>query len=399
MRIMQIHNFYQQRGGEDAVLEAEFALLTKAGHEVEQYTVYNSTISFIKNKIKSAIEVKWSPKSFEAVCRVLSIIRPDIVHVHNFFPLITPAVFEACTRMQVPVVATLHNYRVTCAGATLMRSGKICERCLKGSPYWGAIHRCYRDSLIGSFATAHMIHYHRRAKTWHKHVSHFIALTEFQKYKLSQAGLPAEKIVVKPNFLAETPELIRGGRREGALFVGRLSPEKGGDVLIEAWREIEYPLTVIGDGPSADSLRRKAPEHVTFLGSQPKTAVMSAMQRASFLVMPSLWYEGLPMTLVEAYANDLPVVASRIGALAELIEEGVTGLGFTTGDPVDLARTVRTILEKPIPQGQCRSRYLERYTASVNLLELERIYANAIDAHRYSVRASFTDASGSGLAF
>ena len=265
MRILQIHNVYQQAGGEDAVVDAEHAMLTQAGHRVERYSISNDAIVSLRDKVRTALDAAWSAKQYARIHARLADDRPDVVHVHNTFPTITPAVFHACHDLAVPVVATLHNYRLARAAATLLRDGRPCERCLTGTAYWGAAYACYRGSWLGSLATAHMIQRHRRLGTWRDKVDRLIVLTEFQKGKMIAAGIPAERLVVKPNFLANPPSAAEPpARRHGALFVGRLAPEKGVGLLLEAWQRIEYPLTIIGTGPLEQELRGLAPQGVTF---------------------------------------------------------------------------------------------------------------------------------------
>ena len=233
-----------------------------------------------------------------------------------------------------------------------------------------------------------MIDVHRRAGTWHDRVDRFIALTEFQKRKMVAAGLPEHKLAVKPNFLAAPPAVTmpRLEPRFGALFVGRLAPEKGVSFLVEAWRSVDYPLTIVGDGPLAAALRRDASDQVTFLGHQDRTRVLEEMRKAAFLVMPSLWYEGLPMTLVEAYAAGLPVLASDLGAMAELVQPGVTGWTFAAGNANVLQIALARMIDHPPPSESCRQRFEDRYTAAVNLPQLEAIYAAATKERRDTAR-------------
>ncbi len=388
MRILFIHNTYQQSGGEDAVVSGETKLLRSAGHNIQVYLFDNSKVRTFGDKIITSVQASWSWRSYQLITARIHSFRPDIVHVHNFFPLVTPAVFAACNDAGVPVVLTLHNYRLTCAAAILLRNGEICEKCVTGSAWWGAVHRCYRGSLAGSIAVARMIDVHRRAGTWHDRVDRFIALTEFQKRKMVAAGLPEHKLAVKPNFLAAPPAVTmpRLEPRFGALFVGRLAPEKGVSFLVEAWRSVDYPLTIVGDGPLAAALRRDASDQVTFLGHQDRTRVLEEMRKAAFLVMPSLWYEGLPMTLVEAYAAGLPVLASDLGAMAELVQPGVTGWTFAAGNANVLQIALARMIDHPPPSESCRQRFEDRYTAAVNLPQLEAIYAAATKERRDTAR-------------
>lgn len=385
MRVLVAHNFYQHEGGEEQVVKNERQLLQDAGHDYHFYCEDNEGIVDLTSKIAAFRDVAYSAKSRAKFEQVLTDIRPDVVHVHNYFPLITPSIFYACKARGVPVVHTLHNYRIACASGVLMRNGKVCEKCLGGSPLWGVAHRCYRGSLVGSIATARMIGAQQRKGTWQTQVDRFIALTQFERDKFIQAGVPEDRMVIKPNFIAD-PDVHKSHahyQRQSALFVGRLSPEKGLRSLLEAWRNIDYPLRIVGDGPMLEELQRTAPPHVTVVGRLPNAEVHAEMGRAAFLVMPSTWYEGFPVTLVEALACGLPVLASRIGSLEELIEEGRTGRLFTPDDADDIRRAVETVRSNPSElaamSGAARALYEARYSAEANLAQLIAIYEAARD--------------------
>lgn len=383
MRILVAHNHYQQHGGEDAVFANETALLDEAGHEVHRYEVHNDAIASASDKVRAFLTTPYSRaarKRFEAK---LDAIDPDVVHVHNYFPLMTPAVFYACTARGIPVVHTLHNFRMMCANGLLLRDGKVCEKCVSGSPFWAAAHRCYRDSFAGSVAVARMIGAQRRWGTWHRHVTRFIALTQFERAKFIEAGVPPEKIRIKPNFVPDPSarKPSSASRRSGALYVGRLSHEKGLHTLIDAWRELSIPLRIAGDGPLLTELQERAPDNVTFLGRLPSAQVHAEMGHASLLVMPSNWYEGFPVTLVEALACGLPIAASRIGSLQELVSDGENGFTFEPGNVGDIVRTVRRAFDDrkalvKLSRG-ARAMYEDNYTADRNLEQLVAIYAEA----------------------
>lgn len=381
-RILLLHNAYKLRGGEDAVVEQETRLLREGGHDVHVEIVSNDQISGAGKKLRAFLASPYDARRKPWLAELLARIRPDVVHVHNFFPLLTPAVHEAAADAGVAVVQTLHNYRTVCAGAMLMRDGAVCEKCLSGNRVWGVVHRCYRGSLPGSLAVVRMQDRAFSAGTWSHKVHRLIALTEFGRGKFVSAGLPAERMVVKPNFV---PDLGKPDDRprSGALFVGRISHEKGVPVLIDAWRRLpDLDLTIIGGGPDLDALKAVAPPNVRFLGQQPAPAVREAMLSAQLLVMPSLWYEGFPVTLVESLAVGLPVLASRLGAMQELIEPGVSGDLFTVGNAADLAARARQLLADPFALARmarnARAIYEERYTPQANLRMLEAIYADAI---------------------
>jgi glycosyltransferase involved in cell wall biosynthesis len=391
MRVLVAHNSYQQRGGEDAVVENECALLATEGIEVDLLRVSNDDISGLAAKLRAARDVAYDRASLALVAERIRTFRPDVLQVHNFFPRLTPAVYDAAREARVPVVQTLHNFRVACAAATFMRDGQVCELCLGRAPLPAIRHRCYRGSLAGSIAVARMIDTHRRRRTWATKVDRFFALTEFAKAKFVAAGLPAERIIVKPNFAPAPvlPGLDTGKNlreRHGALFVGRLSVEKGLPHLVEAWRHVDYPLRIAGTGPLADAIRSAAPPSVTFLGSLERDAIAAEMAAAAFLIVPSVWYEGFPMVVAEAYAAGLPVLASRIGSLAEIVAEGETGRLFAPGNPDDLIRVVHGVLadrERLAGWSEgARRAFLERYSAAAVGRILFETYRTLADGAR-----------------
>lgn len=381
LRILQVHNFYQQPGGEDVVFRAEGKLLRDAGHVVEAYTVSNDDIGSRWKALKAAVSITWSRAHYTVLRQKIRDFRPDVVHVHNFFPLITPSVFDAAKDEGVQVVLTLHNYRLTCATYSLFRDGQICEKCITGSPYNAVRYACYRDSRLGSLAVARMIDHHKRVGTWRSKVDRFIALTQFQRQKMVEAGLPAEKVVVKPNFIEDPlrPGARIDGARHGALYVGRLTPEKGVDFLVDAWHAIDYPLTIAGTGPLEANLRAKAPTTVTFLGHQPREIILNLMLAANFLVMPSAWYETFGMTALEAHACGLPVISSKLGSLGELATVSGIGWTFSSKNNADFIATVQRALAgpqiSPEARARVRSHCLTEYSSENALERLLQCYA------------------------
>jgi glycosyltransferase involved in cell wall biosynthesis len=381
MRILQIHNHYQQYGGEDAVVANEKALLEESGHTVESFTIHNEIISGLRRQLKTFLDVVYNVKIYRTLVKGIATNRPDVVHVHNTFPLLSPSVYDACMEANVPVIQTLHNYRIFCAASTLFRDGHPCELCLDGRSYRAVWHRCYRNSVSGSLAVANMIVYHRYNRTWSTKVTRFIALTEFARNMFIKAGLPSERIFVKPNFIIDpgAPEL---DRRNGALFVGRLSREKGVQHLIRAWSSISIPLHILGDGPERGVLEEQSPSNVVFEGRVRLERVRQAMRSAKFIVIPSLWYEGFPVVLVEAFANGLPVIASRLGSLAELVDDNVTGRLVPPGDPDALATVIAELLvdsDRLKAMGvAARQKYESAYVPKRNLDQLVTVYQDAI---------------------
>ena len=381
MKVLIIHNEYQHRGGEDTVVAAESALLRDAGHQVHVELVSNRKIQGLSGKIRTFVRTPHDAARKTWMNHLLDAANYDVVHVHNFFPLLTPAIHEAAAERGVAVVQTLHNYRLLCAGALFLRDGHVCEKCLDGAKLWGAAHRCYRGSALGSLAVVRLQQRAHRHQTWHRQVHRFIALTEFAKGKFVAGGLPAERISVKPNFAG--PLINPMQDRQGVVFVGRLSPEKGVRTLVESWARLPHiPLTIIGDGPAREALEQMAPSNVAFRGALPADQVRMAMATAQALVMPSVWYEGFPMTLVEAFSVGTPVIASRIGSLAELIRDGITGRTFEPGNIEDLAQVVQAAFARPdlLPGmgSAAHAEYQQLYTPGTNLARLEGIYREAI---------------------
>lgn len=383
MKILVAHNRYQGRGGEDVVFEAEVALLKGAGHTVETLQVSNDAIDSIAGRIRTVLSVADNPDGIRVMTEAIDRFGPDVVHVHNFFPLLSPAVFDVCRQKNVPAVVTLHNYRAICAGSMLLRDGRICHKCLDaGHQMWGVIHRCYRGSLPGSAASAYMISSHERRGTWTRPGLRMIALTSFARSIYVQAGFDADMIDVKPNFVSDPGEPDPAVPREGLLYVGRLSPEKGVDVLLQAAAESGVPLRIAGDGPEFAALRAKAPGNVNFLGALARPAVMAEMAKARALVVPSLWYEGFPMVVVEALANGTPVIASALGGLAEIVQDGVNGALVPSADVNLLKQSISAFTGDRALSDRCgqaaRAAYLKLYTPRENLGQLEAIYQRSI---------------------
>lgn len=378
MKILQLHNYYQQAGGEDVVVAAEQDLLQSHGHEVRLVSLSNADIGNLKQKINIFLHIAWSQESYNSVTRVIAEFNPDVVHVHNFFPLLTPSVFFACSAAGIPVVQTLHNFRLICPGAFLLRDGRICEDCIAGSPYNSVFHRCYRKSLLGTLAVARMIKYHHDCGTWINKVDRFIALTDFVKNKFVQAGFPEQKIVVKPNFVQYPTKTENIAERNGALYVGRLSDEKGIQTMLRAWRSLDVPLRIVGEGPLFDLVSNSSIKKITCLGRKLSSEVFEVMGKAAFLLMPSEWYETFGLVIIEAFACGLPVIASRLGSMAEIIQDGETGLLFRPGDAVDMACKVKWAAAHPEEMRKmgenARQVYMRKYTPEVNYRELLSIY-------------------------
>lgn len=388
MRILMVHNYYQQRGGEDESTENEVRLLEKNGHTVLLYSRHNNEIKTFSlwRKFKLLGEPTWSRRTFREICEIIGEFRPEIVHVQNFFPLISPAVFYACDLCGIPVVCSLRNYRILCPSAFFFRNGKICEECVESSLWKSLQHECYRSSHIQTAAVLCMLVVHRLAKTLEHKITLFTALTNFSRDKLVAGGLPRTRIVVRPNFLAQDPSVGEGPRR-GFVFAGRLSEEKGVSTLLEAWtRHPEIPLTIIGDGPlkkwAENYIRENGLIHIRMTGRLKSDEVLAEIKKAVALVAPSLWYETFGRTIIEAYATGTPVIASRLGAMAELVVDGETGMLFAAGEAEDLSEKVRTLMssrETDLNMGaKARQVFETRFSAEQAHASLMKIYEQAL---------------------
>jgi len=389
MRVLIVHNRYQQAGGEDTVVANEHDLLEQNGWETRLFSVGNDVIAGTWSKIAAAVRAPYSRPARDRLARVIAEFAPAVVHVHNFFPLLSPSIYDACREAGVAVVQTLHNYRTICAGGMLLRDGHPCEDCIGASPFQGALHGCYRGSRIGSLAVARMIDMHRRRGTWSHKVDRFIALTELAKSKFLAAGFPADRITVKPNFTPDRPVAAGSAARVGGLFVGRLSPEKGLSTLLRAWEGLDVPLRVVGDGPLRELVENATGQTIVALGWKTPAEVAAEMAQAAFLVVPSTWPETFGAVTVEAFCQSLPVIASNVGGSMEIIEEGVTGLFFSQGDHDALASKIRWAHQHPeemrLIGANARRAYEQKYSPSINFRQLAEIYEAAIEQSQCTV--------------
>ncbi|HVN40481.1 MAG TPA: glycosyltransferase [Myxococcota bacterium] len=385
MRVAIFHNRYFERGGEDVAADAEAALLAKAGHEVHRFTVDNreAITGSRLGPVKTALGAHWNPDTPPQVDAFLDAHPVDVAHVHNFFPVLSPSLHWALARRSVPVVQTLHNYRLLCANGMFLRDGKPCEECVSRGPWNALRHGCYRGSRAQTAVWARATAHHRRRRTWESAVSLFTTPSEFARRKLLQAGLAEERVVTKPNPVPDPGPPAPMG--EGAVFVGRLSHEKGVDLLLEAWRAMAgAPLAIVGAGPEESRLRAQADDiaGVRFLGAQEHAHALAAIAAAAFVVVPSRWYEVFPMAALEALACGRALVVPRETALAEIVEPGRTGLHFAFGDAADLARACRELLHAlPFTRAlgeEARGLYEDVYADGPALGRLEAVYERAL---------------------
>lgn len=386
MRILIVHNRYQQSGGEDAVVETEFNLLKGFGQEVRLYERTNDEIndySFFR-KIDFLWNMGWSQGSYNDIRQVLKEFVPDVVHFHNIFFTLTPSVYQACRDEGIPVVQSLHNFRLLCSNALFFRDNRACEECLEHKNLWrGVYYGCYRNSRLMTALVVRMLKTHWDQRTWLDQVDLYITATEFSRRKYMTAGIPAEKIAVKPH--VEPNHLVGENTDKGyALFVGRLTPEKGIDVLLKAWKKRPLlPLKILGDGPQAAELKKEAQgiNQVEFLGFVSQEHYGEYMRGAKFLIIPSLCYENFPRVVAESYSYGIPVLASALGGFPEIVPDKETGLLFHPGDADDLLAKIEWLLSHEdhrlsMQQNICKV-YATTYGSRKNYETLMDIYKKA----------------------
>ncbi len=396
MKILLVHNFYGSSApsGENTVYIVERDLLQNRGHQVIEFTRHSDEIRNrgFAGSVKGALATPWNPFAFKKLVDLLNVEQPDVMHTHNTFPLLSPAVLRAARGMKTATVLTLHNYRIFCAAGIPMRNITPCTECLdKQSVIPSLSYGCYRNSRMATLPLSLMIAFHNKVDTWHKDVDAFIPLTDFQRSKMADAGLPKERMHNKPHFYPDPPEPLPWEKHTSTVvFVGRLGPEKGVNLLIDAWKlwgDTAPLLELIGDGPERMKLEASArqpglSQKLRFHGYLSFEKTQEKMARASLLVLPSLCYEGFPMVIREAFALGVPVVASRLGSLPYLVEDGQNGVLFEPGNTKDLLGVLQKLWRQPEKLSamgrKARADFEEKYTAAVNYEILMKIYQAAI---------------------
>jgi glycosyltransferase involved in cell wall biosynthesis len=389
MKVLVVHNKYRTSApsGEDTAVLNEQRMLENHGVGVFRFERCNDDLddSSLLSKATMAINTIWSQRSRTELRNCIRQVRPHIVHVHNTFSVLSPSVYGAAKAEGVPVVQTLHNFRLFCPSALFLRDGKPCERCVDGNLLQSVRYRCYRGSAAATATLAAMLATHRTIGTYSNGIDRYIALTEFARAKFSRAGIPNDKLVVKPNFLPDPPRSGIGGGGY-VLYVGRLLEGKGTETLLRAWRHLPtVKLRIVGDGAlrsKLESIAKQENLNVEFAGRLDRPAVLDALRSAELLVIPSEWYEGFPLVVAEAFACGTPIVASRIGSLEELVEEGVTGVRFKAGDAVELADAIHAGLADQPRLRRMRTNaraYFEAHlTEKENYVRLMAIYRSLI---------------------
>jgi len=384
MRILKVHNYYTRSGGEDSVFHAEVRLLRSRGHEVIEYLEHNKRIVSM-NKVSVALNTIWSRSTYHKLKEFVGAAKPAVVHFHNTFPLISPSAYYACQDLGIPVVQTLDNQRLMCPAASFYRDGKLCLDCLgKAFPWPGILHACYHDSHLHTAVVSSMLSIHRLMRTWQEKVDFFLCSTNFYRDLFVQAGLPSAKIVVMPHFVQEEFRAALSKKTGNyAVFIGRLDPEKGVNTLLEAWLHLDIPLKIRGNGRLDETARAFVKQHnldnVEFTERMEAHELMDLIRNARFLVMPSEgYYETFGMVIIEAYSKGVPVVASNIGVVPELVSDQQTGLIFEPGNALDLADKAQWIWDHPaeadVMGSNAQKIYRERFTQEQCYKTLMEVY-------------------------
>ena len=394
VKILVAHNYYRsaQPSGEDSVVRQEMGLLEAAGHQVGHFARHSDDIAGMPPARKALVPlgVVHSPSARRDLARLLARDRPDVLHVHNTFPLLSPSILLAARDAGVPVVMTLHNYRMFCADGTFLRDGKPCTDCLSGAgPLPGLRHGCYRGSVAATLPLTLSIGVHRALGSWTHGVTKFVVMSAFARDLFASQGLDPDRITVKPHFVpAAAPDDVSVTPDDApVVYLGRLSPEKGPDVLLDAWQDSFGPLLMIGDGPQRPALEaqvaRRGLRTVEFLGALPRAEAMSRLGRARLLVNSSRVFETFGLSVVEGFAHGLGAVVPDQGVFPELTGDDGAAVTFRSGDPESLARVLSGVLEPGVAHRMGRAalrRHASRYGAADNLRQLETVYAEAIAA-------------------
>jgi len=390
VKILFIHNKYKQFGGEDVAVEMETSILIEKGHAVRTVFFDNMPIRGSLSKIKSAFQSVYNFSSARKISKIILEFKPDIIHIHNLFFIASPSVLYAASKHKIPVVLTLHNYRLICSNALLVRKNQVCELCIhKKFPMYGIKYKCYKNSAIETALVTFITGIHKSISTWKQKVTTYIVSNEFSRSRLlnSSLQLPADKIVAKSNFVADPGEGLASDREDFFLFAGRIAKEKGVHVLLEAFARLpDRKIIIIGDGPEKEFLQNEfgSYNNIHFSGQLDRTAVLETMKKCKAFICPSIWYEVTPFTNFEAFATGTPVIASRLGSMIDTIRDGYDGLHFTAGDANDLRQKVELFIQQTEKNSDyyrnARRSYLETYQPDVHYRAIMKIYENAIAA-------------------
>ena len=387
MNVLLIHNYYQNPGGEDKVFKNEYNLLKSNNVNVSKFIVNNNEIE-LNNKFMVGINSIWSFYYYKKLSKILKSNNYHIVHVHNTHAKLSPSIYYACKNYGIPVILTLHNYRICCPKATLFRKNNVCELCVKRHfPYHGIYYKCYHNSILHSIILSLSIAFHKKIGTYRQTINHYIALTNFSRNIFVKAGIPRKKISVKPNFIVSDSSFSKRNKKY-FLFIGRITKEKGIKTLLRTWAlNKDYPLKIVGDGDLKEyvkhEIKQKSLKNVEYIGHiSSEDTIIKLLRNSYCLIVPSLWYEGFPMTIVESFNTGTPVIASNIGSLSEIVQHKNNGLLFMPDDAHDLSLKVKWAWNNEnyinLYSINARKEYEKKYTSQENFNQLMAIYNKVI---------------------
>ncbi len=380
MKVLQLHARYRITAGEDSVVDNEADALRRNGHDVRQLIVENPPGALAA--VGALARSLHNPTTARQVNAEISEHRPDIVHAHNTWFALSSSAVAAAAATGVPVVMTIHNYRLGCIGADLFRDGAVCTACVGRSPVRGVLHGCYRDSRLQSALHATEVAVTRSRRVLDRSVARFVAPSRFMADRLLDMAVPHDRLVVKPHFVADPgPRPNTPSESDEVLCIGRLAPGKGIDTLLDAWPSVGRGrrLVVVGDGPLAPGLEDRTPAGVELLGWRSRAEVAERMLRARALVMPTEWYEPFGMVLIEAMSAGLPIIVTT-AAGARTIVDGRGSLVVPPGRPDRLAKAITSLDDDTVDEEGAanRARFEERYTEAIGVANLESLYTSVI---------------------
>ena len=382
MRILIIHNEYGNFSGEEAAVRDLEQVLMSNGHNVIKYIRSSKEIEkTFKSNLYAFRSGIYSGQAIREIQELLLIEKPDIIHIHNLYPLISPAILGECYRIGIPIVMSVHNYRLICPNGLLFTKGKICEKCVMGKEYWCIVRNCERN-ILKSIGYSIRNWVARKNGSYNKYIGKFICLTNFQWDHLVSSGFPSKKMAVIPNMISQTTINNYGidynGDGEYVGFIGRISPEKGLLVLAEAARLCPGIPFKIAGGLNKYFNKNMAPQNVDCIGHITQAEILNFYRHARFIIFPSIWYEGFPITLLESMIAGKPIVCSNIGGLPEIVEDGKTGYLFEAGNPVDLSRKIKMLWDNNLINKRmgktARDTALKKYSSQNIYIKIMNVY-------------------------
>jgi len=381
MKILIIHNYYQNPGGEEIVVKREKELLEKNGHQVILYTKSNNELKKIKNWPRILKNLKFNKKVYSDLRKLIKKEKPNLAHIHNTFFIISPSAYLACKHENLPIVQTLHNFRFLCPNATLSNKKGICESCIKQKNFKPALkNKCYHNSLIYTSLIIKILKFLKKQVLDKKLINQFIVLSNFQKNIFIKAGFDKNKLNLKPNFVENLSPNYK--KQNYAVYLGRIDKGKGLRNLIKIWQKINFPLKIIGTGELFEKLKKQNKnKNIKFLGYIENKKAIEILKKANFSILPSAWYEACPNLIIESYASATPIIGSNIGSIAEYIKNNKTGILINLKNENQTIKTINSIIadKKSLRKfsKNARKQYEKLFIPEKNYKTLIKIYKSA----------------------